>query len=1204
MTTPRAFDAIHDPLPERTLLLEASAGTGKTWSLTTVATRLVLDGSVRSIDRLLMVTFTRAATHELRERLRARLREARDVLRGGSAEADPFLASLVDHPDRAVAARRLDDAVADFDLVRISTIHGFCARLLQDTAFEAGLAFESEETEDSSRLRATALADAWRKIVHGGAPWRAAWARSAGFDVEKAEEAFATATRRPGATWRPTGEALAVVDARAAAAFDDVFGDRATCTALADFLDASKKFKQGPHGIRLRRLAQRCREGALTADVDTWFEVLDLLPSRVDGTLGAAPQKKPAWAELAARLDGLDAALADATASLRTAVLEEAASGFERAKRAAGLRDFDDMIAETRVRLADPARGPALIARVRDAIDTALIDEFQDTDAAQWSIFSSLFAGKRLVLVGDPKQAIYSFRGADVFAYFDAKAQADARATLPRNHRSHPHLVQAVNHLFADGDDAFALEDLEAQAVEAARTIDQRTLGGDAGPALQVDWIDEDTVRALESARTGIPIEALTRLRVDAYREAATARTVEAIASLLARRPTIDGRPLNPGDVAVLTRRHRESHRVHRALRDAGIDAVIAGSGDVRTTEVYLDVVRLLDAIADPSDPRRVHRALATRLWGLPLSGFRPLLGRDDAVARAFATFEELQATLDRFGAYAVLARVVVDLRVEERWLAERDGERAVTDLRHAMEFVHTLERERGLRPDALVAALWTQHEVARTEREQDATRLRLERDERAVKIVTMHTSKGLEYDVVVVPFAWDGLATKKPWMLHEDRREILDWDADDESSTAARARAEGLAEEMRLLYVALTRATRRCVVIDTVHRAAKKLGALHHLLHRDARPPDQSLAAWIDGCMRSTEVDEARWAAAIDDLVAREGIGRLDTDRPDVEPAPVEDEAPLAVRPLPSKVVPNLQPWTVSSFTALARGVHDGGLRLREREDPEAVEARIDATPAGIFAFARGARAGNCLHEVLEHSAFDADPQDAAHRERVESILRRHDLLDPARHDGRIDPVVVVLELVTAVGAETFPGASAAFASITAAQRANEWEFRLPVDRIDLTRLADVVEEHAPAAFAADLAARLRSHQRPQVDGLFGGVVDLVFELDGRYRIVDWKSNHLGNTVEAYDPAAMRAAMLEHDYYLQMLLYQVVLHRHLRVRLSDYDYDTHCAGAAYAFLRGLCGREDRGWIAWRPERALIERVDAFFRAAAIGGTA
>jgi len=1203
MNTPR-FDAVHAELEPGTLLLEASAGTGKTWSLTTIATRLVVEGRIDAVEKLLMVTFTNAATQELRERLGRRLRDARAVLEGGDPGDDVYLKTLVDHPDAATVTDRIKKAVVDLDLVRISTIHGFCARILQDTAFEAGLAFDTDDTENADHLRETAVADAWRVVVQSGPPWRAAWLEIQGHRFGEAVKDFDRYLRARRARHLPQVDSLVTIDLEVASAFQRLIDDVDALATLAAFLDEGIPVTAKGVAWPQASLRRRLFDGHFAADAESWIEIANLLPSRQLFNKTRLKKSKH-WSGVVELLTPLDELMADAFVALRLEICHEAVRRFEHIKRTVNVRDFDDMIGEVRRRLDDPEASEALVQRVRDVIDVALIDEFQDTDLDQWTIFSRLFAGKRLILVGDPKQAIYGFRGADVFAYLEAKKGAEVRS-LPENHRSHPQLVEAVNRFFvAPG--AFVIDALDAERVDPAKSAASRALTGDDGPAFQLDFLDADAAKALVATGHEIAPDAIRRASSEIYREAAALRTVETIRNHLRRGITIDGEDFDAGRIAVLTRKHAESRRVHKALREAGIDAVIAGSGDIRATEVYADVVRMLEAILDPTDRRRVQRALATRMWGKSLSELTSLESDAQALQDVQVELDALHTRWKRRGAFEVLSDVVVACDTERRWLSERDGERDLTDLRHAMEFVHALEDERGLGPEALVRALWEHHDDTRPELELDVTRLRLERDAKAVKIVTIHASKGLEFDLVIVPFAWEARLEKPPWSYHEGADAMVDWrdDKDFAHDFSRRARAEALAEDMRLLYVAFTRASRRCIVFDTAEvphqKKEKQLASLHFLLHRTVRG-DESVHEWITRLAKENVDRPDLRRNHLADFAEGDGFGWLDTTVPEVGDAIGNDfRVKVEARALDRCVRDALEPWRVSSFTALARGVHDVDPRFDERDDPETPVAHSDVEADGIFAFARGARAGNCLHEVLEVSPFDADPQDDAHRRRLEGVLRRHDLLDPARHDGAIDPLEVVARLVERVGDETFPGASAPLREIGEAQRANEWEFRLPVERLDLPALADAVAAHAHDDFTDAWVARLRTHRDPQVKGLFGGVVDLVFELDGVYRIVDWKSNHLGNTTEAYDHDAMRIAMLEHDYYLQMLLYQVGLHRHLRSRVPDYDYDTHCGGAAYAFLRGLCGEVERGWVAWCPPRELVDAVDAGFATARVG---
>ena len=1203
--TSRGFDPVDQSLDRFPLLIEASAGTGKTWSLTALATRLVVEGRVASIDRLLLVTFTVAATHELRERLRTRLQDTRKALEGCKVE-DDFVRSLVARcDDRARARDRVLRALRDFDEARVSTIHGFCGRVLQDSAFEAGLVFETDETQDSDFLRQVAVADAWRALVQAGPPWRAAWLAEQGYGSRREgrdSDLYAdlkTWLQYDGAEFLPVVEgSLEDADREVRGILAGLLDDQGFVESLGAAVDTVDAGRAGRGRARFEEFRRIVHEGALADDETTWSALMGLLPGAIEKTIRKKPLKNEEWNVVLDRLAPLESALERGFDVLRQALLESAARRFAAAKQAANLRDFDDMIGQVHDRLVDPDTRDALRSRIRGSIDAALVDEFQDTDTRQWTIFETLFADAPLILVGDPKQAIYGFRGADVFAYLRARDAARATTSLPGNHRSHPDVVETVNALFtADG--AFALDDLRSDPVEPQKDAEERSIG-DGGPAFE--WIRIDGSRAQEHGGK-------TKAH---YQQAACAEVVDHTRRFLRSGVRIDGDEAHPGHVAVLTRTHTQSRLVQEAFREASIDAIVRGSGDVRTTDVVAEMGAVLEAILDPTDTRHVRTALATRLWGAPLSRLTALEHDERAMADTVASLEALRDRWHRRGVFDALAAIVADRGVEVRWLSERGGERDVTDLRHAMEWIHGVETERGLRPEGTVAALWAERE----DDEKELTRLRLERDERAVKIVTAHASKGLQYPLVFVPFAWEDRKAGAPWVRHDphDRTRVtVDWrTADADEEVRRRAVVESVSEELRLLYVAMTRAERRCVVVDTDRAPGKKkdersFSPLHWLLHRPARAEGESTSGWVARALDEMEPGPA-WESRVDELRRLNTSGHVRAD-PDGSNGEGPDDGELRARALPDEVRGRLVPWYVSSFTRITRDVDPrvpAEVALAEHDDPavEATAAVSASVPEGIFAFARGPRAGDCLHEILEHSDFDADPADPEHRERVRRILENHDMLRPGAHTADIDPVREAVELVARVGREHVPDEDFELARIDAAHRANEWNFRLPVEGLDLRRLAAALRDHAPRDVADGLVDELMAQPGRQEGGLFGGIVDLVFEHDGRWFLIDWKSNHLGDDVDDYHPDAVHRAMIEHAYHLQLLLYQVALHRHLRVRLPDYDYDRHCAGGAYVFLRGLCGRPDRGWVRWRPERALVDAVDGCFAVAAVEGGA
>lgn len=1212
MSARAGFDVLTADLGPGLLLLEASAGTGKTWSLTSLAARAFVQGRLDDIGQLLLVTFTNAATDDLRTRLRARLQETlRAALHPQTAGDDVFLVEMAACAD-AAAIERLRRALRDFDRARVHTIHSYCARLLQETAFEAGTQLELGEPADARQLREAALADAWRSLVVEGEPWLVACAASSGWKPADHLSLVEARARHRRLEIRPRGESLATVGARIEDALHRV-DERCDPLVVAGFLSplleapsgAFTKSGLAEHGAGIAHALHllQTHGDEVTARHQAWIE----LAHHLEGAAGARSTEKTlrglTWFE---ELTHLHAALVPVEDALRTAVLARTQEHLRRNKQHEEQLDFDDLVQRVRETLDDPERRATLVALVRSTTRMACIDEFQDTDVDQWEIFRTLFGESvTLVLVGDPKQAIYGFRGADVYAYLDARAEVRAgggrEAGLAQNFRSHPDLVQAVNRIFGRGTAAFAAEGIEHADVQARRDAHERSLEGDPGPAFRL-----------------LPVTT-TRKQKSAHERAVIAATVAEIRRLLGaglRLRTERGeRPLSAGDITVLTRTHHQSMRVHRALREARIASVLGRSGDVHQSEAMEELGLILEAIFDPRDPRTVRRALVTRLWGVTLSELAMSDSTDGALADAHALLEELRQLWHRHGVLVAADRLLYRRRVAVRLLAEAEGDRLLTDLRHALELVHRAAVDGQLSPGGTLHWLWRE----RTRRhDRDETRqLRLDRDDDAVRILTAHGAKGLEYEIVLVPFAWDGSTPRAPLQWHEraegERRLVIDTNKHAPGSPeSARAQRELLAEELRLLYVALTRAKRRCVVLLTPYYkdASRNAGrsALFYLLHRAAVRAGEMHDDYVRRCIDELAAGPSKWEPLVPSWIADhvcigvQGSASGDT----IAPGAADTVLEARTRVLPRDLGTRLQPWSLVSFSSLTRSAHaareaavveadPSEAPIAERADPATASTLLrPSAPEGIFAFARGARAGVCLHEIFETGDFSHAPQDGD-RGRIVRILERHGLDDPRVHDGSLDPCNVAEELLLQAAKETFPFGGFPLSAVDRAHRLDEWEFRAALGRVRIGELADLFAQHAEQPWSRLLPPRLRRLDDRAVEGLLGGFVDLLFEHAGRWYVVDWKSNHLGDRPDDYDPAALETAMLEHDYVLQLTLYTLAVHRFLGRRLRGYRYDEHFGGAAYAFFRGWCGRPDRGWFAWRPPRALIEAIDAAF---------
>ena len=1214
--------------PGRTLV-EASAGTGKTFAIAGLVLRLVLEGdwlgATPDLRRLLVVTFTNAATEELRTRIRGALRGALEVARGHAEPnvlTEPLgpLLALEGAEDRLLAALdRVDEA-------GVFTIHGFCKRVLEQAAFESGTPFEMEfvEDADSDALRRRAAADAWARLTHAD-PTLTAVALLHGRTPDALRADHKAVSDFPSVRILPeTDLEAARADLEAARrALADAWDADAVRAALED-VDWNK---DAP--LDGADAADRVAAFARGEDPDALQWALAHAPdavakhARKTGGDGRTKAERADLLEAALSDPGLEAcgALEAAAAALdlaftRAFVLEVDAQIAAIKERRSQLT-FADLIERLHDALHDPATADTLAAGIRRQFSVALIDEFQDTDPLQYAIFRTAFEGVPLYFVGDPKQAIYAFRGADVHAYLGAQSDADRVFTLGTNWRSTAGLVQAVNAVFAAPSRAFLFEGIPFRPVASSPDKQvPRLQDGDLPPLVWWPTPLKEDGRPLGKGDLGKEIPPLVATEI--ARLLGTARMVDP--------ETEERRAVGPKDIAVLVPSRWEAAAVLEALQALRVPAVVSRANDVRESAVMADVELVLRAVLRPDDERARRAALATELWGWSAHDIAALDEAPDLEAEVVARLRAGQRQWRRTGVLGVLVEFQHAEGVVERLLGRPDGERMVTDLRHVAEMLHEIETSGARSPEDVMH--WVRHRNDQALPSREMKELRLERDADAVTITTHHNSKGLEYEIVFLPYLWSlsqrdyQYDRNAPVLARTPDGVVYDLGSDDHEGYDRMRQADALAENVRKAYVAMTRARERCYVVWGRAGAGRwrleNKSSLGYLLAGHRAPHDGSLADHVEAARAEAQVDNP-----FDAVRALEAEGAPMRIVPPPRPGSVAPRAAATSRAAGAAAALEVDardriasPWARASFTAWTSGASDG---LAASDEPETPAPRVEAEPAGLHAFAAGAGPGTCLHEILQYAAW-SDTEDArtANHATIANRLQQHGLDKASRHRAPIDPALEVERLVERIATAPLFGATAP-RDLEASSMVAEWDFTVPLGAVAPSALAAVFREHGAAPFGPDYAESLARLSSSAIDGFLTGSADLVAQADERWWIVDWKSNRLGNDFEAYGPHALEAAMREHHYGLQLHLYTLGLHRFLKSRArpeAPYDYETHIGGATYAFLRGLGsetgdvledesalgsrllgngGEESRdvpGLFTHRPSAALIDALD------------
>jgi exodeoxyribonuclease V beta subunit len=1095
------FDLL-GPLPEpgSTTVLEASAGTGKTFALAGLVTRYIAEG-VASLDEMLLITFSRSATRELRDRVRRQLADALAAFDNpDSVGENQVIAHLLAGTPEELSERktRLGDALAGFDAATIATIHQFCRLVLTSL----GVAGDSD----------------------------------AGVELVESLEDLVT----------------------------EIVDDLYLVRFGRDQDEPPLTYKKA------RKIAREVVNNPST----------ELRPIDPDP-------------------DSYAAACIEFANAVRGEV--------EIRKRRQGILGYDDLL--TRLAAALEADGSPARLRMNRRWPIVMVDEFQDTDPVQWRVINHAFTGSStLVLIGDPKQAIYAFRGGDIHTYLGAADSAGRKQTMGTNWRSDGALVdrlQAVLRGTRLGDPRIVVHDVDAHHAGTRlsgapcndpfrlRVVPRKKFGKDADKVIGIDdlrsYIGED-------------------LAGD-------------IAALLDSSATFDGDPVMAGDIAVIVEKRKDARACFAALIAAGIPAVYTGDSDVFDSEACDDWLALLEAFDQPHRSGVVRAAATTMFFGHTAE---ELATQGDSLTDSVAETVREWADHARSCGVAAVFEAARIRGMADRTLSYRDGERYMTDMAHVTQLLQEAAHRDHLTLPALRDWLRDRREERTGDPEHNK---RLDRDAAAVQVMTVHGSKGLQFPIVYLPFAFNRNVQQRDEILFHDNQvrclHIGGKGSPDYAEVAILGRREAAGDDSRLMYVAMTRAQAQVVTWWAPSRDEPN-GGLSRLL-RDRRPGDEAIP---DQCATKTVTD----AEALERFAEWEAAGGPVVEVADIKPVVgIPASAPLSnlgVRHFHRGIDTT---WRRTSYSGLVRAAQESS---GVSSEPDVVELddevadivlTVPATGAGIPSpmaeLPKGAKFGNLVHAVLEH----ADPLAADLAAELAAQIDKHSLWWPVdvpaaqlaaalipMHDTPLGPLVGNLTL----------------RQIGLADRLCEMDFEFPLAGGDLRngqpqhagadiRLADVgrlLSRHLPADDPlAPYVDRLTDAQlgRQSLRGYLSGSLDVVLRVAGgsggtadhRYVVADYKTNWLGDTdrpltAADYTPARMAEAMLHSDYPLQALLYCVVLHRFLRWRQPHYDPARHLGGVLYLFVRGMCGPDTpvtdgnpAGVFGWQPPAALVAEL-------------
>ncbi len=1172
---PHKLDPLTLPLSgER--LIEASAGTGKTFTLALLYLRLLLGlgGEAAfarrlTVEEILVVTFTEAATEELRGRIRSNIHELRLACIRQSSP-NPMLTALMDEiADLSEAASTLLAAERQMDEAAIYTIHGFCQRMLMHNAFESGILFEQTLIQDEMPLRRQACADFWRRYCY---PLPLDIARVVSQEWSGPEALLADLSsylhgEAPQLRFPPDQqETLESRHSQIVARLEDI--KQQWLSAAGDIESIITQ-----SGVDKRSYSSRYLPVWLVA-VSAWASQPTesyTLPKELERFRQSILHEKtkkgePPQHAVFEAIDRLyeesltirDLVIARALTEIRQSIAEE--------KRQHAELGFDDLLSRLDSALGQPS-GEMLAQAIRQRYPLAMIDEFQDTDPQQYRIFNYIYGNQPqcgLLLIGDPKQAIYAFRGADIFTYMRARSEVSAHYTMDTNWRSSVSMVNSVNRLFSRLPAPFLFSEIPFISVQPAPKNSALgfELHGQTQPGMQC-WVQQGEGVGVSEYQQFMAAHCAAQIR-----EWLTAGQQHEAWLIEGEKR----RAVQASDITILIRSRREAALIRDALGMLNIPSVYLSNRDsVFDTPEAMDVLWLLQAVMTPEHERTLRSAMATGLMGLDALTLDALSQDEVAWDKLVDEFDGYRQRWMQRGVLPMLKNLIMQRHIAEDLLANPGGERRLTDLLHLGEL---LQEEAAQLDSEHALVRWLAQQIAQPDAQSQNQQLRLESDKHLVKVVTIHKSKGLEYPLVWLPFI-SNFRQQQQGLYHDRENFAALLDLSEDEQTRQLAEEERLAEDLRLLYVALTRSVYHCSIgiAPLIQGTRKKQGETD--LHLSA----------LGYLVQNGQAGDAGYLSESLKAIADENfaVTVIEPVEPTVWIPPQLESSQLAAAQLKRTLADF---WRVTSYSGLQQ--HGSALAQdllpkldvdAAGEQPQEIEPQM--TP---HSFPRGASPGTFLHSLFEEIDF-SQPVDSQW------------LLEMLTAQGYSEEWLPILQQwVDAVLAMPLDESGMSLSELAPGQQQSELQFYLPIDGLLKSQDLNTLVQHYD-----DLSAQCPPLNFQQVRGMLKGFIDLVYCWQGRYYLLDYKSNWLGEDSSAYTQSAMENAMAQHRYDLQYQLYTLALHRYLGHRLANYSYQHHFGGVIYLFLRGVDSEHPgNGVFRRRPKEEFITSIDSLFKGEAL----
>ena len=1155
----REFDWMKIPLSGKQLI-EASAGTGKTWTLTMIYLRVLLETPL-ALENILVVTFTQAATNELKDRLRKTLAQTWHLLNHPPPDEDKTAAALyARYRDNPYLLRKLYSALRHFDQAAIYTIHGFCQRILSDHAFQMGSPFKWELNQHTRELLSEAIELFWQKEIANS---KGCWPR---FLYQEGIEPKKWLTEIHALLGKGHYSHIILPSVPDIVALENTYYQayelaqslwRTESSVIENLISANKLGYRKSYFAALYRLFSGTNPILLEKGKEGKGG-LNRFSSKVLEDLALAKNKTPfshpffmAVDKLLIAYEELWAAFVAKKAVTTAQLLTYCETYLAQAKLVRQEMSYDDLLYQVDKALQADKKG-RLALLMQQRFGAALIDEFQDTDPIQYRIFMRIYSDEKypVFFIGDPKQAIYSFRGADIYTYLVAMKETKYQWTLGVNYRSTPAMIKSVNALFTYAPNPFYLPQITYSPV---REREEEFLSIN-------DPNDKHDTHALHCWQ---PVGKNDQICLS--KRAALEAILHALGSEIHRllcQVKIGENLLTPTDIAILVPSHYYADQVLGYLNKVGIQATCVGMESIFVSQEAQECLRIMKAFLEPQRESLRKSALTTICMGVDAPTLCALSQDENAWESIALQFIHYHDVWEQYGITRAFYTWFYEWKVGERLVRLEEGERRLSNLLHLIEI---LQQKSQTLTQLNLLCDWFIEALNAPDEQDETTQLRLESDTAQIKIMTIHAAKGLEFPVVFCPFLWHTPSQRmQPYtaIFHDAQGENqLDFGSVDYQTHEKYAQEENFAEKLRVLYVALTRARYRTYVSWGKIKGIEKSPLAWLLYQTELKQNNEALSTLSDSefwkpwqCLPHTNLLALPLAPIPDRAISADTKANL---------ACAVWQRKL---PLPTK--------SITSFSALTqRHYFPTSSQLPwEKDNQESLPLE------GIAAFPAGARTGLCWHAILERWDF------------ISTTELTHLIFGYLEAYGFsstwYETVRAMLETLSEVRID-----GQALKEVSGTARLSEMEFTCRLSAFTYQNVAQVLAEKGEISWAK--ACTHLSFEA--AEGLMTGFIDLIVEIKGKYFILDYKSNWLGKDVAAYQASMLKEAMATHHYYLQYLIYTVALHRYLRRCIADYHYDTHFGGVVYIFMRGLVADTESGIFRDRPSLALIEALDQLF---------